>query len=63
MTGFNVFVIGFYFGIGFVVANALLTLIDRLVAMVILKSQLKTIIKPKDKSKPPEGLNFGSKIK
>ena len=63
MTALTVIMLGFFFGIGCVVANALLLLIDRLLAMLILKSQLKPIIKSKDKPKPPEGLNFGSKLK
>ncbi len=62
MTGFNVVIIGFLFGIGFVIANTLLTLIDKLLAIFILKSGLKIITKPKGNSKPPKGLNFGNKI-
>ncbi len=58
---FSYVVIGFMFGIGFTIATTLLAVIDRLLAMLILKNRLETIIKPKGKNKPPEGLNFGSK--
>ena len=63
MTAFNIIVIGFLFGIGFVLANTVLMLIDKILALILLKYRLKQITKVKDKPKPPEGLNFGSKIK
>jgi len=58
----NYFVIGFYFGLGFVVANTLLTLVDKVLAMLLLKYRMKQVIKSQNKLKPPEGLNFGKKI-
>ncbi len=63
MTGFNVIMIGFLFGIGFVIANTLLAIIDTLLAYILLKYKPKGILPLKSKNKPPEGLNFGSKLK
>ena len=58
----NYFVIGFYFGIGFALANTVLTILDRVLAMLLVKYRMKNIVKTQKKPKPPEGLNFGSKI-
>jgi len=58
--------IGFLFGIGFILANVLLAMVAKVLQYLLLKYDIRrmaTTPKKKDKPKPPEGLNFGCKIK
>ena len=62
----NYFIIGFYFGLGWTVANTIIVFLDKIFALLVLKYKVRRPVTPKkmiDKPKPPEGLNFGSKIK
>ena len=62
----NYFIIGFYFGLGWTVANTIIVLLDKVLALLLLKYKVRRMVvtpKKKDRPKPPEGLNFGSKIK
>lgn len=57
----NYFAVGFYFGLGFAIANTVLAVIDKVLAMLLLKYRVRQVMKSKTKPKPPEGLNFGKK--
>ncbi len=57
-------VIGFLFGVGFVVATTFLAMVAKVLEHLLLKYDIRkmTTIPKKKKTEPPEGLNFGSKI-